>query len=88
MNLLQESIRWLERRLRYGVQRGREGSRSSRSPASLGVRSALRALHATHARTQFSQDVAPPRERGRGKLSFQNLSHFVEEAIVARDWLE
>ena len=32
--------------------------------------------------------LAPPRERGRGKLSFQNLSHFVEEAIVARDWLE
>ena len=32
--------------------------------------------------------LAPPRERGKGKLSFQNLSHFVEEAIVARDWLE
>ena len=32
--------------------------------------------------------LAPPRERGRGKLSFQNLSHFVEEAIVSRDWLE
>ena len=32
--------------------------------------------------------LAPPRERGKGKLSFQNLSHFVEEAIVSRDWLE
>ena len=32
--------------------------------------------------------LAPPRERGKGKLSFQTLSHFVEEAIVARDWLE
>jgi len=32
--------------------------------------------------------LAPPRERGRVKLSFQNLSNFVEEVIVARDWLE
>src|SRR3954471_6529814 len=47
-----------------GFQHGRTGTLRSFIPACSGVRFALRALHETQARTQFSQVVSPPRERG------------------------
>ena len=47
-----------------GVQRGRVGKRSSRIPASSGVRPPLRKLHETQEQTTFSQEVEPPRDRG------------------------
>ena len=39
--------------------------------------------------TSIQKERAPPLNRETPQItSFQNLSHFVEEAIVARDWLE
>ena len=47
-----------------GVHSGSRGGESRDMRASLGVRFALRRLQGTQARTQFSQEEAPPRERG------------------------
>lgn len=47
-----------------GNSRGVSGRRRRVSPASSGVRFALREFTSRAARTQFSQFVAPPRERG------------------------
>lgn len=47
-----------------GRQTGRTGAFRSGMCASSGVRSAFRLLHSRQARTQFSQVLAPPRERG------------------------
>ena len=47
-----------------GIAGGLTGCRRSLSPASRGVRSALRLLTLRSERTQFSQEVGPPRELG------------------------
>src|SRR5476649_2722093 len=48
-----------------GSSRGAVGDLSRRRPTSSGRRSALRLFTSRLARTQFSHDVLPPRERGR-----------------------
>src|SRR5687768_13779484 len=51
--------------VKWGFQAALHGDERRRSPDSAGVRSALRALQGTQARTQFVQVDVPPRERGR-----------------------
>jgi len=61
-----------------GILGGLTGCRSSLSPASRGVRSALRLLTLRSERTQFSQEVSPPRELGRtwSMLASERVSFF------------
>ena len=66
---------------------------SGAAPYGLSIRRRSREVSPRN-QTSIHRGRAPPLNRetpqisNKGKLSFQNLSHFVEEAIVARDWLE
>src|ERR1700722_12856224 len=57
-----------------GSSLGAVGDLSRRSPTSSGRRSALRLFTSLLARTQFSHDVLPPRERGRMWSMFPSLA--------------
>src|SRR2546428_6254239 len=52
---------------------GRFGFRMRCSPASCGVRLALSVLQSMHEQTMFSQDVGPPRSRGRTWSRFKSF---------------